>query len=181
LIFIELASDLKSMRVIKQAEFSGVPVSSEGSIYPVEDGTWQNENSYLVTLDGTCNADKSQLGPYLFDLSTRSASKTSSGTPVAGDLGWGTIHGSVTDAVTGAAIAGATVSCEHFSYTSPSTCAGTTTTSEDGSYLFENIFFHDTDRITITAQASGYQSQEITSTAFTAADLQADLSLSPSQ
>jgi hypothetical protein len=75
LIFIELASDLKSMRLIEQAEFSGVPSFEGGSIYPVEDGTWQRDNEYLVTLDGTCAADKSQLGPYLFKVGERTATQ----------------------------------------------------------------------------------------------------------
>lgn len=73
LIFIELASDLRSMRVIRQAEFSGLPAFNEGSIYPVEDGSWQSENTYLVTLDGACNSDQSQLGPYLFNVAERTA------------------------------------------------------------------------------------------------------------
>jgi hypothetical protein len=75
LIFIELASDLNSMRLIKQEEFSGVPAFNEGFIYPVEDGTWQSDHDFLVTLDGTCNADKGQLGPYLFNLADRTATK----------------------------------------------------------------------------------------------------------
>lgn len=78
LIFIELASDLRSMRVIRHSEFSGLPASNEGSIYPVEDGSWQSENTYLVTLDGTCNSDQSQLGPYMFDPVERTAELTAS-------------------------------------------------------------------------------------------------------
>jgi hypothetical protein len=63
------------MRLIKQEEFSGVQAFNEGFIYPVEDGTWQSDHDFLVTLDGTCNADKSQLGPYLFNLADRTATK----------------------------------------------------------------------------------------------------------
>jgi hypothetical protein len=79
LIFIELASDLRSMRLIQQAEFSGLPSIDEGGfIYPVQDGTWQSDNDYLVTLDGTCTSDKSRLGTYLFKLGEITAVKSPS-------------------------------------------------------------------------------------------------------
>lgn len=81
---------------------------------------------------------------------------------VPGDLGWGSIHGKITDAVSRALIVGATVTCEHHSYSSPSPCSGTATTDEDGIYFFENIYFHDTDSIKLTIQATGYQTHEIT-------------------
>ena len=81
---------------------------------------------------------------------------------IPGDFGWGSIHGKITDAVSGALIVGATVTCEHHSYSSPSPCSGTATTDEDGIYFFENIYFHDTDSIKLTIQATGYQTHEIT-------------------
>ena len=71
LIFIELASDLGSMRLIPQAEFSGLPSFEGGFIYPVEDGTWLSDNDYLVTMDGTCTVNRSQLGPYLLNPGNR--------------------------------------------------------------------------------------------------------------
>src|SRR5262245_6425787 len=82
---------------------------------------------------------------------------TAVGTPTAtqgpaGDLGTGTVFGIVTDTVTGAPIAGASVTCEHSSFTSPEDmrCNQSTVTDQDGKFLFENIFFHDTDTITLT-------------------------------
>ena len=181
LIFIELASDLRSMRVIRQAEFSGFPAFDEGFIYPVEDGTWQNDNVYLITLDGTCNSDKSRLGPYLFKLGERTAALTSSAgiTPTPGDLGWGNVHGKVMDAGTGMPIVGAIVTCEHHSYTStaPALCSGSVVTNAEGSYIFERVFFHDTDTINLTFQAAGYQSLGVGSTAFTVNDMEANIAL----
>jgi len=38
--------------------------------------------------------------------------------PIPGDLGFGNVTGKITDAVTGLPIANATVTCEHYSYTS---------------------------------------------------------------
>jgi hypothetical protein len=183
LIFIELASDLKSMRPIRQAEFSGLPSFDGGSIYPVEDGTWQSDDEYLVTLDGTCTADKSQLGPYIFNLGEGTATQSSSagGTNIPGGLGWGSIHGKITDAVTGVPVAGATVTCEHHSYTSPPSalCSGFVTTDKDGNYVFQRVFFHDTDTIKLTVQAEGYQSQEISQSSFTTNDMETNITLQP--
>ena len=78
---------------------------------------------------------------------------------VAGDLGWGNVSGVVTDGVSGAPIAGAIVTCEHSSYTSPSMCNTTTVTDADGFFIFERIFFHDTDRITLRVEVSDYYPQ----------------------
>ena len=183
LIFIELASDLRSMRAINQADFSGLPAFNEGFIYPVEDGTWQDGDSYLVTLDGTCNSDKSRLGSYLFRLGERTATQSSPVgiTPNPGDLGWGNVHGKVMDALTGTPIGGATVTCEHHSYISaaPALCSGSVITNADGSYVFERVFFHDTDTINLTFQAAGYQSLGTGSTGFTINDMEGNISLSP--
>src|SRR6185295_16956639 len=134
LIFLELADDHQSVvKVIKQEQFTGIPASSDGVVYPVDDGAWEADNLFHVTLDGTCSTDKNQLGPYLFNISALTATKSSaaSAPPIAGDLGWGKIHGKITDAVTGAPISGATVTCSHHSYTSPATCSGSTTTNAD--------------------------------------------------
>src|SRR5512144_624868 len=70
-------------------------------------------------------------------------------TPLPGDLGLGKVHGRIIDGITGLPIAGATLKCEHVSYTSPSRCSGIVTTNAEGLYVFENVFFHDTDRITL--------------------------------
>lgn len=183
LTFFELASDLRSIRVIHQDEFSGLPVSPDGVIYPSGDGFWQDENTYRVTLNGTCISDQSRLGPYLFNIPALSGIRTGSSQtlPAAGDLGWGIIHGKVTDAVTGAPIAAAAVRCEHSSYTSPATCSAIMTTNPDGTYVFENIFFHDTDIVKLTVQATGYQPEEISQTAFTTNDMEANIALNPVQ
>lgn len=89
--------------------------------------------------------------------------------PLPGDLGFGDVTGKVTDAVTGVPIAGATVICEHFSYTSniADRCNRTTTTDQDGVFLFEKVFFHDTDTIKLTVEAPGYQTEKITQAFFT--------------
>ena len=97
--------------------------------------------------------------------------------PIAGDLGFGSVHGVVTSASTGAPIAGAVVSCSHFSFTSPAKCSGTRTTGADGLYSFDNVFFHDTDQITVVAQAAGYTQQTIQQNFFTTPNMTANFSL----
>lgn len=185
LIFFELASDRQSVTVIKQEQFAGFPTSNDGSVYPLEDGGWEADNLFRVTLNGTCVVDQSQFGPYEFNLSALTATKSSSASspPIPGDLGWGRIHGKVVDAATGGPIAGATVTCQHSSYISPATCSETATTNVQGTYIFEAAFFHDTDTIKLTVQAAGYQSQEITRSAseFLVTDIQMDFSLTKVQ
>ena len=99
--------------------------------------------------------------------------------PLPGDLGFGDVTGKVTDAVTGLPIAGATMNCEHYSYTSKESdrCNRTTTTDPDGIFLFEKVFFHDTDNITITVEAPGYQSTEMKQAFFTMSGWKVDVSL----
>jgi carboxypeptidase family protein len=178
-IFFELGDDLHSAKSIKQEQFAGFPSSNAGSVYPVEDGEWETNNLYLITLDGTCAVDKSKMGPYLFNLSNLTTAKSSSATMplIAGDLGWGKIHGKIVDTVTGAPVVGATVSCEHHSYTSPLTCSGTATTNADGIYIFGTVFFHDTDTVKLTVQAPGYQVFEYTQNSFTTNGMETNLSL----
>lgn len=87
---------------------------------------------------------------------------TTTPTPV-GNIGYRTIAGKVTNSVTGAAIAGATVTCSHFSYASTGPkCNATTTTAADGTYSFGSIYIHDTDSVTFTIQATGYVTQSVT-------------------
>ena len=71
------------------------------------------------------------------------------------------------------------MTCEHNSYTSPVMCSGTATTNADGVYFFLNVFFHDTDAIKLTVQATGYQPQEFSQNAFTTSSMEANISLSP--
>ena len=107
---------------------------------------------------------------------------TATPTPISivGDLGRGSIHGTVTDAATGAALPNVQVTCEHFSYNSPEPerCNRTTTTNPNGEYIFENVFFHDTDQITISVQSEGYAPATIKQTGFSYADLGSDFQMS---
>jgi hypothetical protein len=80
---------------------------------------------------------------------------------IAGDLGWGRIYGEVLDASTSLPIEGATVTCRHSSYTSPSTCNTSILSQSDGSYTFPEVFFHDTDRIWLEVKADGYAAQKV--------------------
>jgi hypothetical protein len=84
--------------------------------------------------------------------------------PPAGDLGWRTIQGTV-QATQGAMViplAGASVTCSHASYTVYLHCSGTTATAADGHYSFGSIFLHDTDRVSVRVEATGYQTQTVT-------------------
>jgi carboxypeptidase family protein len=100
--------------------------------------------------------------------------------PIPGDLGFGKISGKVTDSVSGAPIAGATVACKHFSYTSKESdrCNRNTTTDQNGSFLFEKVFFHDTDTITLIVEASRYKPVSLKYASFTQPVLEADIQLS---
>lgn len=100
--------------------------------------------------------------------SAASATQTPSPSP-AGDLGFGFVKGQVTDSASGAPIPNATVQCEHTSYTAPeeSRCNKTSATDVNGHFIFENIFFHDTDQITLTVTADGYSPSTIIQPGFT--------------
>ena len=125
------------------------------------------------SLGFTFGASAGQSGPV-----TVGTTPTLTPTPfVAGDLGYGTVSGKVTDATTGAAISGATVTCSHTSFTSPALCSGTRTTAADGTYSFANVFFHDTDQISVTTSATGYITQTITKSSFTTAGMTANFAL----
>jgi hypothetical protein len=119
------------------------------------------------------------FAPNIAHALTPTPSWTPSATPtfVAGDLGYGSVHGVVTSASTGAPIVGATVTCTHTSFTSPAKCSGTRTTGADGSYVFSNVFFHDTDQITVSAQAAGYTQQTVQQSFFTTPNMTANFSL----
>lgn len=179
MIFFELGSDFRSVKTIKQQDFSGLPSFENGSIYPLEDGYWENSNSYAVTLGGTCNTGRGQLGAYSFNLLSRSASLSSTPILLVGDLGLGLVHGRITNAATGEPISNASVTCDHYSYHPVSACSGTVLTNANGEYAFNNVFFHDTDTIQITVQANGYQPQEFSRSAFTMNDMALNLALTP--
>ncbi|MBI5952181.1 MAG: carboxypeptidase regulatory-like domain-containing protein [Chloroflexi bacterium] len=99
--------------------------------------------------------------------------------PSVGDLGWGAVYGTIRDGVTNLPIEGATVKCEHSSYTSEYLCNGITTTNNDGIYSFVGVFFHDTDRITLIVEAPGYEPLRFEQSFFTRPDFPADLGLFP--
>jgi hypothetical protein len=99
--------------------------------------------------------------------------------PRAGDLGWGAVYGRIADGTSGLPLDGATVRCEHSSYTSPSLCSGVTTTNADGNYIFTPVFFHDTDRITLIVEAPGFTLLRFEQDFFTRPELHADLGLFP--
>ncbi len=98
---------------------------------------------------------------------------------IAGDLGPGSVHGKLTDALSGLPIQNASIQCQHHSYTSPQPCQGTTTSDENGEFAFEPVFFHDTDQIILTIQADGYQDYEYREDFFTSAELTAEIALVP--
>jgi hypothetical protein len=111
---------------------------------------------------------------------TSASSPVESTAPIPGDLVFGEISGKVTDYATGVPIAGATVTCKHFSYTSKESdrCNRSTTTDQDGSYLLEYVFFHDTDTITLIVEATGYKPASLKPASFMLAVLKADIQLS---
>jgi hypothetical protein len=181
-IFFELADDFRSAKVVEQNQFSGLPNRPDSTVYPAGEGTWTSKTEYIVPLKVTCTTDESLMGFYVFNMTSRSAAKVLASTPsAAGELGWGTIHGKINDSATGQPIAGATVTCEHHSYTSvpPALCSGSVITNADGTFIFERVYFHDTDTIKLIAQAAGYQSLRFESAAFTTNDMEANMSLNP--
>jgi hypothetical protein len=99
--------------------------------------------------------------------------------PLPGDPGFGDVTGKVTDAATGLPIVNATVTCEHYSYVSKESdrCNRSTTTDKEGVFRFEMVFFHDTDTITLTVEAPGYQTEMIKQAFFTLNHWEVNISL----
>jgi protocatechuate 3,4-dioxygenase beta subunit len=176
LVFFEVADDFNSAKVITQSEFSGIPQYNEGVVYPSEGGYWMSTRSYNVILNTTCS-EKSELGDYTFDLLIRAAIKDpTTGQPIPGDLGVGSVHGQVTD-TNGVPIANAIVTCQQHSYTNSTPCSGSFTTAAEGLYFFDTVHFHDTDTITLMVQANGFESREISRSAFITNDWVANIML----
>lgn len=117
--------------------------------------------------------------PLPTDVSTPPAAQTT--VPIPGDLGFGKVFGKVMDGETGASIANATVTCEHSSYNPKEAdgCKGSVTTDRDGNYLFENVFFHDTDTIVLTVSADGYNEAVLRQSSFVQALFEANIQLTP--
>ncbi|MGB8981215.1 MAG: carboxypeptidase-like regulatory domain-containing protein [Anaerolineales bacterium] len=99
--------------------------------------------------------------------------------PSAGDLGWGAVYGRIIDGASLLPLEGASVRCEHVSYTSSYPCQGTAITNADGLYSFVPVFFRDTDRITLFVDAPGYIPLQFEQSFFTRPEFQADLGLFP--
>lgn len=76
LIFIELSSDYQFVKIVQQSQFIGISVIPDVVVYPAEMGVWKNDSKFDVTLAGTCNADQSLFGDYLFDLRSLKAVKS---------------------------------------------------------------------------------------------------------
>ncbi|MFH2102037.1 MAG: carboxypeptidase-like regulatory domain-containing protein [Chloroflexota bacterium] len=96
---------------------------------------------------------------------------------MVGDLGWGTVAGRVYDSTTENAVSGARVVCEHYSVSSSARCSGEMTTSDNGRFLFEDIFFHDTDHLIIRVNAPGYQTETFRQDFFIRPGLSIDIAL----
>ncbi|MBI5354341.1 MAG: carboxypeptidase regulatory-like domain-containing protein [Chloroflexi bacterium] len=133
--------------------------------------------SMLLTLIGmiSCQLTNSFNTPSIPDTATALPTNLS----FAGDLGMGNVHGIVTDAVAGTPLANVNVTCEHFSYNSPEQdrCNRTTVTDSNGNYIFKNIFFHDTDQITITVESDGYNPATFKQTGFTYPDFESNFQM----
>jgi len=129
----------------------------------------------FVLLLTACNLDGGTATPTV----TVTPVPSSTATWLVGDLGWGEVTGHVNNAITGEPIPGAIVTCDGFSYTSPAPCQGTTTTDVNGDFVFENIFFHDTDRMTIRVEAPDFVSQTLTQEFFTQPEFYVNVTLMP--
>jgi hypothetical protein len=75
LIFFEIASDYRSMKVLRQEQFDGLPNLPDSSVYPTEVGRWEDEGQYVVPLSVTCTLNKGLPGTYVFNMTQLSAVK----------------------------------------------------------------------------------------------------------
>jgi len=126
----------------------------------------------LILVVVACNFSSTGTAPVKTPTATIVPSvppPTTTNVPIPGDLGFGNVTGEVTDAATSLPIPNVTVTCEHFSYTSNEAdrCNRTTITDQDGVFLFEKVFFHDTDTIQLTIEAAGYETTKIKQSFFT--------------
>jgi len=82
-------------------------------------------------------------------------------TGFAGDIGWRKIRGTIYGPSSGIPLSGVLVECSQFSYVPrEGSCAPyEITTGPDGSFEFD-VFVHDTDSITISAQMPGFEPAE---------------------
>jgi len=75
LIFFETASDYRSVKVLKQEQFSGLPTLPDSSVYPTAVGQWEDEGQFEVPLSVTCTLNKALPGSYVFNMTQLSAVK----------------------------------------------------------------------------------------------------------
>lgn len=138
---------------------------------------------YTATCDGLCPEDSmtatAAMGATLDAIPTNTPPSWATIIPSAGDLGWGSVYGTIVDAVTGLPLEGATVSCEQVSYVSRYPCKGVTTTNREGMYIFTEVFFHDTDRIILLVEAPGYTPLRFEESFFTRPEFNANLGVWP--
>ena len=82
-------------------------------------------------------------------------------TGFAGDIGWRKVRGTVYGSSSGVPLSGVLVECSQFSYVPrEGSCAPyEIRTGPDGTFEFD-VFVHDTDRITISAQMPGLEPAE---------------------
>jgi hypothetical protein len=101
--------------------------------------------------------DRSTLTPTLAD--TDSPSPTSTWTPDPCTGWWCSVNGVLfaDDPVPGKELEGASVTLNHSSYCSPTEGEYQTVTGLDGTFEFDEVFFHDTDRIRIQIESVGYE------------------------
>jgi hypothetical protein len=163
-------------------------IQNIGTVCPPENRTCQGDSMTLtaemaVTIHSRASIDTAdltaQVGLTLAAIPSLTPPPWGTVIPIAGDLGWGSVYGKITDGASNLPIEGATVKCEHFSYTSPYLCNGVTTTNEDGVFAFLPVFFHDTDSITLRVEAPGYIPLKFEQKFFTQPKFQVDLGLFP--
>jgi hypothetical protein len=99
--------------------------------------------------------------------------------PEVGDLGWGAVHGQVTDAVTGQPMEGVKVQCLHSSLHEEYSCEGTTVTDAEGHYIFAPVYFNSRDYISLIFEAPGYVQERLEEGPMAAPDVPADAGLYP--
>ena len=75
LIFFEIADDYRSVKILKQEPFAGLPTLPDSSVYPTAVGQWEDEGQFVVPLSVTCTLNKALPGSYVFNMTQLSAVK----------------------------------------------------------------------------------------------------------
>ncbi len=151
-------------------------------VWPCESDSLTLTAARAIDYTATAAADAATCAwPCPNDSLTLTADASLTLRPMTGDLGWGAVHGKITDSTTGLPVSNAKITCAHSSYTVAGNgrCSGTTWTNEEGIYSFVPVSFHDTDVITLVVDAPGYKHLEFQQPFFTFPELIADLGLEP--